>query len=313
MSKHDLKYFEILKKEVAKTLQKTFSVAAEIENWKRQEILYLQDDLADKVNGRISEKWFYTHIKTNSGKLPRIDMLNILCEYAGYQNWNELKASFPLAETDITSEINPKKKSFLLPVIIVGLIIASAITGYQLYPKKMVYKFCFIDANLKAPIKNSPIWVIRISEKESPFITACDSNGCFQFETREDKIQFVVRSPYYKTDTITRILHNKQANEEQIQLKTNDYALMIHLFSKSKVTNWRKRRKQLSDMLTDDVRIYQVYDDGVTGMELYNKKEFIDKLTTPLKSLKNIEIIETIYTGDKISIMRFKQNETKHE
>ena len=35
----------------------------------------------DIVNGRISEKWFYTHIKSNSGKLPRIDMLNILSEY----------------------------------------------------------------------------------------------------------------------------------------------------------------------------------------------------------------------------------------
>ena len=107
-------------------------------------------------------------------------------------------------------------------------------------------------------------------------------------------------------------MHNKSIDEEQIQLKTNDYALMIHLFSKSKVTNWRKRRQQLGLMLTDDARIYQVYEDGKTGMELFNKKEFIDKLTTPTKSLKSIEIIETIYTGDKISIMRFKQNQDEH-
>lgn len=311
MSDSNIKYFEILKKEVAKTLQQSYSVDNKIENWKRQEILYLQEDLENKINGRISEKWFYTHIKTNSGKLPRIDMLNILCEYAGYQNWNELTSSFKI--NNEPSKVKLKSSKRIISLLLAGLIILIAIVGYQLYPKKSIYKFCFIDANLKAPIKDSPIWVVKINKDESPFITKCDSNGCFKFETHEERIQFIVRSPYYKTDTITRILHNKSVNEEQIQLKTNDYALMIHMFSKSKVTNWRKRRKQLSNMLTEDVRIYQVYDDGVTGMELYNKKEFIDKLTTPLKSLKNIEIIETIYTGDKISIMRFKQNEKEDE
>ena len=44
-------------------------------------------------------------------------------------------------------------------------------------------------------------------------------------------------------------------------------------------------------------------------MEMYNKKEFVNKLTTPLKSLKSIEVIETIYSGDEISILRFTQNE----
>lgn len=304
MSKQDLKYFKILKKKVAKTLQQNFSVDLDIEKWKRQEILYLQDDLLDKVNGRISEKWFYTHIKTETSKLPRIDMLNILCEYAGYQNWNEFKSKFEIKEEPV---IKAKKKKPII-VIIILLLLSIIFISYQFIPKNKTYKFCFVDANLKAPIKNSPIWVVVINKNESPIITQCDSNGCFSLVTKEEQIQFVVRSPYYKTDTITRIVHNKEIKEEQIQLRTNDYALMIHLFSKSKITNWRKRRKQLSQMLTDDARIYQVYEDGKTGMELFNKKEFIDKLTTPTKSLKSIEIIETIYSGDQISIMRFKQN-----
>jgi hypothetical protein len=309
LSKQDLKYFIILKKEVAKTLQQNFSVDLDIEKWKRQEILYLQDDLLVKVNGRISEKWFYTHIKSNTEKLPRIDMLNILCEYAGYQNWNDLKSKFKVEEESVPHN-KTKKKPII--IIIILLLLSSIFVGYQFFPKNKTYKFCFVDANLKAPIKNSPIWLIVLNKSESPMITKCDSNGCFSLVTKEEQIQFVVRSPYYKTDTITRIVHNKEINEEQIQLKTNDYALMIHLFSKSKVTNWRKRRQQLGLMLTDDARIYQVYEDGKTGMELFNKKEFIDKLTTPTKSLKSIEIIETIYTGDKISIMRFKQNQDEH-
>tara|TARA_Y100000385_G_C12600578_1_gene428639 strand:- start:157 stop:384 length:228 start_codon:yes stop_codon:yes gene_type:complete len=44
-----------------------------------------------------------------------------------------------------------------------------------------------------------------------------------------------------------------------------------------------------------------------TGMEMYNKTEFIDKLTTPLKSLGDIEIIETIYKDDEIISLRFIQ------
>ena len=91
MHKQELIHFDILKKEVVKTLQNSHSVSSDIKKWKGQEIIYLQDDLSDKVNGRISEKWFYTHIKSDSGKLPRIDMLNILSEYAGYQNWSDLK------------------------------------------------------------------------------------------------------------------------------------------------------------------------------------------------------------------------------
>lgn len=303
MPKLDLKYFEILKREVAKTLQQNYSVNSDIEKWKRQEILYLQDDLLDKVNGRISEKWFYTHIKGEAKKLPRIDMLNILCEYVGHQNWNDFKSKLSIEEDTVTK---PKRKKPLIIVIIL-LIFCLVFVSYQLLPKNRTYKFCFVDANLKAAIKNSPIWVVVLKNDESPMVTKCDSNGCFSLITKEEQIRFIVRSPYYKTDTITRIVHNKEIKEEQIQLKTNDYALMIHLYSKSKVTNWRKRRNQLGLMLTNDARIYQVYDDEKTGMELYNKTDFINKLTTPTKSLKNIEIIETIYTGDQISILRFKQ------
>jgi len=49
-----------------------------------------------------------------------------------------------------------------------------------------------------------------------------------------------------------------------------------------------------------------VYEDG-NGMELYNKDEFIRKMTMPLKSLKNIEIVETRYIGGQIQLLRFIQ------
>ena len=307
MSEQELIYFEILKKEVVKTLQNSHSVDSDIKNWKGQEIIYLQDDLSDKVNGRISEKWFYTHIKSDSGKLPRIDMLNILSEYTGHQNWNNLKSKFPQAKSKKKSSLISKK---MLIGLIIGLsLISGKVINDKFFPADNVYKFCFVDADLKTPITNSPIWIVWMVDSESPMVSKCDSMGCFQFTTQKEKIQFIVRSPYYKPDTITRVLYDKKIREEQVQLKTNDYALMIHMFSKSKVKNWRKRRSQLNQMLADNAKIYQVSDDGKTGMEIYNKKDFINKLTTPLRSLKNIEIIETIYSGDKISILRFTQND----
>jgi len=302
----ELIYFEILKKEVVKTLQKSHSVDSDIKNWKGQEIIYFQDDLADKVNGRISEKWFYTHLKTDSTKLPRIDMLNILSEYSGYQNWNDLKNKFPQAKAHKKRLIG---KNTLIGLIVGLSFITIKLTKDVFFPSDNIYKFCFVDADLKTPISTSPIWIVWVSDNESSMVSKCDSTGCFQFTTKKEKIKFIVRSPYYKPDTITRIVYNKDVKEEQIQLKTNDYALMIHMFSKSKVKNWRKRRSQLNQMIADNAKIYQVYEDGTTGMELYNKKDFINKLTVPLKSLKSIEILETIYSGDKISILRFTQNE----
>ncbi len=307
MSEQELIYFEILKKEVVKTLQNSHSVSSDIEKWKGQEIIYLQDDLSDKVNGRISEKWFYTHIKSNSGKLPRIDMLNILSEYAGYQNWNDLKSKFPQPNSKKKSKSITKKA--MISILLLLLLVAGKFIADNFFPSDNVYKFCFIDSDLKTPIKDSPIWIVWINENESSMVSKCDSMGCFQFTTEKEKIRFIVRSPYYKPDTITRVIYDKKIREEQVQLKTNDYALMIHMFSKSEVKNWKKRRAQLDQMLADNAKIYQVYEDGKTGMELYNKKEFINKLTMPLKSLKNIEITETIYTGDEISILRFMQNE----
>jgi hypothetical protein len=52
---------------------------------------------------------------------------------------------------------------------------------------------------------------------------------------------------------------------------------------------------------------------NVVGTELYNKQEFIDKLTMPTGSLKHIEILDTKFRKNKIMILRFKINENSHE
>ena len=65
----------------------------------------------------------------------------------------------------------------------------------------------------------------------------------------------------------------------------------------------------MEQILSDEVQIIQVSGTEERGVEMYNKEEFIDKLTTPIGSLKNIEILETQHHNNKIIWIRFKQVE----
>ncbi len=109
MSSPEHLWFELLKKEIADTYRITYpSCNIPIEEWKGQDISNFQEELIAKVKGRISEKWFYTHIKSKGEKLPRIDMLNMLSQYSGYQDWRDFttkKQDFTNKKQDFTKEI----------------------------------------------------------------------------------------------------------------------------------------------------------------------------------------------------------------
>jgi hypothetical protein len=324
MPDKETEYFELLKKEVAGTFRKSFPYCTNpIGDWKGQEIIDFQEDLLKKVKGQISEKWFYTHFKQQSEKLPRIDMLNMLCQYAGYHSWNEFanrKKGIPVTAEVISSQeeraepiqlppvpIQKKKKHWwIFPML--G-ITAAAIVLMMVNPPAppKTFQGCLIDITGAVPSDAARIDVIVLREKESPVTLRCDSNGCFKVESASGMIRFIIRSPYYSTDTITRIL-NTLSQTEKIKVCTDDYALMIHYFSTSNINDWKKRRMQLDDMITEDAKIYQVFG-GSMGMELYNKDEFVDRMTMPLKSLKNVEIIETNYVNGRINKLKFKLNE----
>ena len=96
-------------------------------------------------------------------------------------------------------------------------------------------------------------------------------------------------------------------------LKTNEYALMIHYFSTDNVSDWKKRREQLDKMFADTALILEVFNKGTLGMEMYDKWEFIDKISVPSENLRQIEILDTEYYQDQIVIMRFTQQSKKDE
>lgn len=304
MTENGLLYFALLKKEIAGVLKQSYpSVDTAIENWKGQDIVYLQDDLMNKVKGTISEKWFYTHIKLTGNKLPRIDMLNLLSRYAGYLDWNDFKEK-KKQDIPVVADKRPAVNSTRIKIGIFVLACLLVVLIYSLLRPK-TYTFCFCDANEQTLLTEQNIEIIILNEGESPIYRRCEK-GCFSLKSKESKIRFIVKTPYYRTDTITRILKDPDRSEI-VKLHTNDYAMMIHFFSKSKLEDWQKRRKQLNVMFTDNAQIYQVYGEEEIGMELYNKTEFINKLTMPLRSLQNIEVIETIYNGNQISVLKFRQ------
>jgi len=306
MAESDLKYFMVLKQKISLTFRKTYAVNQNIKDWKGQDILNFQEDLSNKTKGRISEKWFYTHLKNNSGKLPRIDMLNLLSIYAGYQNWTDFKNKTNIhnetvkPKTRIDFKSNRKWRVGVLVIILIFL----AYSVVSIFNTVQTYQFCFVDADRNQPILY-PIEIIELRKNESPLRHQSDSLGCFKVEVQNKELSFIIKSPYYKTDTITRLINHQ--GTENIKLRTNDYALMIHLFSNSKVDDWKKRRQQLHEMIANHAEIYQIDKNALLNMELYNKKEFINKLTMPVNSLKNIEILETIYEGHQIVKMRFRQ------
>ncbi|MEL7001285.1 MAG: hypothetical protein AAFN93_00985 [Bacteroidota bacterium] len=303
MSDSELKYFQLLKGDISEEVRKTFSDNSEdIQKWKGVEITNFQEDLGNKVNGRISEKWFYTHMRSDNDHLPRVDILDLLSKYVGFDSWSNYKAE---------KSLQPKKDTRLntnqLLILIAGVvgIVIILIANFWTFGEQE-YKFCFINAYSKKPATENEIEVWVLSQGESPYLVYANENGCFDMVSSKDEVEFIVKSPYYRTDTVKRKL-NKGQSAEDVFLKVDDYALMIHIFSNSKISDWQARRAQLDGMIASDARIYQLSEKGNIGMQMFNKEEFIDKLTVPLKSLKNIEIVESAYRGEQISILRFRQ------
>ena len=111
MSDIEFSYFQSLKNAIQDKYLETHSPSYDdISKWRGIDIIYFQEDLRQKAKGNISEKTFYTYFKNNTHeKTPRIDMLNILSVYVGYNSWFEFKKKNPV--TTIISEPKQSIKS----------------------------------------------------------------------------------------------------------------------------------------------------------------------------------------------------------
>jgi hypothetical protein len=305
----DNKYhFELLKQNIVATMQKSYpGINPSISDWKGQEITDFQEELLKQVNAHISEKWFYNHIKSEAKSLPRIDILNLLSQYVGYANWDDFVFKHKKQQSAIKTIPKGNRVFIIVPLILI-VVMAIVFIVFKLLSIRE-YHFSFYDAHTREKIKSEQIEIQILSDNESPANYLSDASGSFILKTDKREIKMVVSAPYYKEDTITRILKNFD-NEQKIGLQADDYALIIHYFSVMNVDDWQKRRNYLDTIFDDNAMVYQVMNDkDAVGMELYNKQEFIDKLTMPAGSLKHIEVLETRFKNDKIMVLRFRINE----
>ncbi len=323
MQNEALQHFQTLKIRLQTTMQAQHPYfSREIHDWTSQEITALQEALKQKVQGYVSEKWFYTHLKPReNAKLPRIDMLNMLSQFLDYEGWQDFmfqqvadqNSEVPSEAASASEKTEPSnhKISWRWRSAIGGLLviaIAMGVWAMTQKPSDFETNFCFQDADTQQPVVKD-IEVFWLKKGESPQLQKVNREGCVKITSSQNLFTLVVKARYYKTDTIIRRV-SKQQTHELVKLKKDDYALLIHLISKPGKTAQEKkqRRKQLEQMMDDEAQIFQVDESGL-GVELYNKEEFIDQLSLPIRSLQNLEIIETKYQNGRITLLRFLQKE----
>lgn len=297
--------FSLLKKEIATTMMQSYpGIDPVISNWKGQEITDFQEDLMIRTKGQLSEKWFYNHMKSESESLPRIDVLNMLSQYAGYSNWKDFRHKKINTLPVIGKNKKPLSNLIRIPLILTSVMILLYLMIRMINTQN--YTFTFIDTDTGEPVFDNNLRVEMLMENESPVSLLSDEKGNINIRTGKSHVKLLVKVPYYITDTITRTLRKFNHNEK-ISLKADYYALMISYFSQSDVNSWERRREQLAGMLNEDAIFYQL-PDKITGngMALYNKQEFIDKITMPSSGLKKIEILDCRYVDGKIAILHFR-------
>ena len=184
------------------------------------------------------------------------------------------------------------------------LAILAGLLGFkdEIFSKK--YYYSFIDADRNSKI-NAELQVQILKENETPIPYVAKPNEPFVYTTKSKSLTMVVSSPFYRTDTIQRNLETAP-EAENIELKTNDYAIMLFYYSKS-IKDLKKKRESLNYLISDNALIYQVYDNETYGVETMDKQRYINLVTLPSTSLENLEVIETKNDlSGKINMIKFK-------
>lgn len=221
MKSAEYKYFEKLKDEIVRKMQQSHpEVPSLVSDWKGQDILAFQIDLREQQNENISEKWFYTHMKSGSDKLPRIDTLNLLSRYAGYKSWDHFVYSHRRpVENNKARKDRSNRLFIIIPLLVVAVTLLFYLAVTTIYNQE--YSFCFIDSDTGEAIMDRDIIVGVLIDGESPDFYTCDPSGCFSLKHSHKTLSFVVESPDYKADTIVRRL-NKFSRDEIVRLRRAD-------------------------------------------------------------------------------------------
>lgn len=216
----------------------------------------------------------------------------------------EHKANLETYDTEEKNSTYSLVKKYLWLGISAVLAVLVGLLGFkdQLFSKK--YYYSFIDADRNSKI-NAELQVQILKENESPILYVAKPNEPFVYTTKSKSLTMVVSSPYYKTDTIQRNLETAP-EAENIELKPNDYAIMLFYYSKS-LKDLKKKRESLNYLISDNALIYQVFDNQFYGVETMDKQRYINLVTLPSTSLENLDVIDTqADKSGKIVMIKFK-------
>ena len=206
-------------------------------------------------------------------------------------------------ESDSKTTLSLVKKYIWLGISAI-LAVLVGLLGFkdEIFSKK--YYYSFIDADRNSKI-NAELQVQILKDNETPILYVAKPNEPFVYTTKSKTLTMVVSSPYYRTDTIQRNLETAP-EAENIELKPNDYAIMLFYYSKS-LKDLKKKRISLNYLISDHALIYQVFDNQFYGVETMDKQRYINLVTLPSTSLEKLEVIDTqTDKSGKIVMIKFK-------
>jgi hypothetical protein len=288
--------FKRLKQKVREKTSLNLMINKELEDWSMNDIHAFQDDLEKQCKSSVSEKWVYTHFKNEHPKLPRVDVLNLLSEYCGYKSWTHF-----LNENLVELKQQQPFKKVLLPLLL--LFILFALVFLNGFWKAEQTFLIFKDAYTRKSVPFEQLNIIGFKQNEPAHTLKSPLFNVSRYDS------ICVNGAYYKKKCFPTSIHSDTMS---VVLYPDDYVLMLNFFSRSETDNWQKRKTQLRQVIHTDAEIFQVHP-KYQGLEILNKQEFIDRLTLPTHSLKDLEILDIQYQNDQIFRLRFVQKELAHD
>ncbi len=296
MSLTDTELFTRLKGAVQAQVAERLGIRKAAKDWSLNDIRDFQADLESVCKSSVSEKWFYTHFKNDSDKLPRVDVLNLLSQYCGFKNWDEFVfQENGEANSEQEATERPKKRSLPRWAMLGFWAIVLPVLTYLFWPQAEKKTLLFTDAYTQEKVE--------MQKLDIRFTTGPLIGKTASAIVRVQGDTLLVDGAYYKPK---KVFLGGDEDTVRITLFPDDYALMLNFFSRSSTDDWQKRHEQLMEAIHPEAKIFQSHPQ-YEGIELLNREEFIERLILPINSLKNLEIQDVVYKDDKIYRLRFIQ------
>lgn len=242
-------------------------------DWKSfgsRDIQNLIDAIEKDTRQTISEKWIYTHLKSETNeKLPRKDMLDILSRFVGYSGWDEF--AFQKQE-DVNGTV--KKRSLLWVWVVAGIVLVGIIA------------YGIIQNNGVVDTKTEPLEAVEKPILETKESKTNDKELDIETQNKND-------APLKAEEKVKGILSKQGEKNGIIEsfLGPEDYTMILKAFMLSDIKDWETRKQKLEKILSPDLEVIVMLGNNL-GAEYFNKTEFAHKLILPTASVRRMKIID---------------------